>query len=322
MKKEKILFAKELVDVKDGDEICEYFLNKEYRVLKDRNDNDYLSLNLSDKTGDIAAKKWDVFDEDLDILEQNSIIKILGNKDSYNGKAQVLIKRLRGISDKDAIIMSDFLKTAPEPSEELFSFVLKKANEITDEKLKKIVKEFLAENKEQLLYFPAAKSNHHAYFGGLLYHMKRMLSLSEKYLELYKNINRDLIIAGTILHDIGKLWEFDADENGIVKAYTPKGNMITHLIIGIMEFEKKAEKYNLDEEYRMLIEHMILSHHGEPEFGSPVKPAFPEAEILHHIDVSDAKLSAMEEELENLSSGKLSDRLYNLENRHLYKKKG
>jgi 3'-5' exoribonuclease len=158
--------------------------------------------------------------------------------------------------------------------------------------------------------------------GGLLYHMERMVMTAERVCEVYGNLNRDLLVAGAILHDMEKLNEIEADTMGIASGYSFEGQLLGHLIQGIKTIDRLAEELKIDKEKAIMLEHMILSHHYEPEFGSPKKPLFPEAEMLHYLDMIDARMYDMQETLEATQPGEFSDKVWTLDNRRLYRPKG
>ena len=170
------------------------------------------------------------------------------------------------------------------------------------------------------MYYPAAMSNHHAEYGGLLYHIKRMMMSANKLCEVYTNLSRDLLVAGVAIHDIEKLNEILSDKNGISPGYSFKGQMLGHIVQGITLVNDLCKELGISEEKAVLLEHMILSHHYEPEFGSPKKPLFPEAEMLHYLDIVDARMFDMEEGLKGVSDGEFGDRVWPLDNRRLYKR--
>jgi 3'-5' exoribonuclease len=196
------------------------------------------------------------------------------------------------------------------------------AEAMTDEDLKRLCVLSLNQGKEKLMYYPAAQRNHHAEMAGLLYHVKRMLMTAEKVCQVYDNLDRDLLYAGVLLHDMEKLHEINANEWGISDGYSFEGNMLGHIIQGIKVLDKQMEELNFPKEKAIMVEHMILSHHYEPEFGSPRKPLFPEAEMLHYLDMIDARMYDMQEALDAATPGQFSDRVWTLDNRRLYKKEG
>ena len=177
----------------------------------------------------------------------------------------------------------------------------------------------LTDNKEKLMYYPAAQKNHHAEMAGLLYHVKRMLMMAERACEVYTNLNRELVMTGVILHDMEKINEIDSNELGISTGYSFEGKMLGHLVQGVRTIDRLAAELDIPREKAVMLEHMILSHHYEPEFGSPKKPLFPEAEMLHYLDMVDAKMFDMQEAVEKTEPGCFSDRVWTLDNRNVYR---
>lgn len=201
----------------------------------------------------------------------------------------------------------------------MYAYILEKAENFQDEDLKKLCVKMLTENKEKLMYYPAAQKNHHAEMAGLLYHIKRMLMNGERMCQVYTMLNQDLVLAGVILHDMEKLNEIESNELGISSGYSFEGQMLGHLIQGVKTLDRLTTELNFPKEKAIMLEHMILSHHYEPEFGSPKKPLFPEAEILHYLDIIDARMYDMQDALDKTDPGEFSERVWTLDNRRLYK---
>jgi 3'-5' exoribonuclease len=310
--------------LKTDEEITDFFLVRSVAIKIGSNKKQYLDLFLADKTGEISAKKWDIADTELTSLneiKEGEYIKVKANVINYNGMKQFKIIRLRkaGPQDQDKLERADFVKSAPERGEDMYTYILKAATEIDDEDLKNIAIKLLEDNREKLLYYPAAAKNHHAELAGLLYHMKRMLMMTRRYCQVYAGLNPDLLITGVIVHDIEKLTEMVADEDGVVSEYSFEGKLLGHLISGVKVVDRLAQELNVPEEKAIMLEHMIISHHYEPEFGSPKKPMFPEAELLHYLDIVDARLYDMEDALQGVSKGSFSDKVRTLDFRMLYK---
>ena len=309
-------------ELKTDSDFQDFFMIKSISVKIGANKKQYLDLLLGDSTGEISAKKWDVAEEELPTLNEikpPDIVKIKGTVTEWNGVRQIRVARIRKTVKEDVFELSDFIKAAPEKGEEMYSFVIGKANAIKDGDLKSICVTLLGRNKEKLLYYPAAQKNHHAELGGLLYHIKRMIILAEKICDVYGNLNKDLVVAGVILHDLEKVNELDANELGIASGYTFEGQMLGHIIQGIITIHKLAEEIEMPKEKTVMLEHMILAHHYEPEFGSPKKPLFPEAEILHYVDMIDARMYDMKEAISKTEPGGFSERVWTLDNRKLYR---
>ena len=311
-----------VIDINVGEEIMDFFLVKRSEVKTGSNGKKYYDVLLCDKTGEISGKKWDVDGAeivDLGNIEPGSIIKIKGSTTEWNGIPQLRITRVRTISDNDEVDVTDFVMAAPEASEEMYDYIYAKANTIQDEEYKKVAITLLDRNKERMLYYPAAKSNHHAVFGGLLYHVKRMLMLADYCADVYTYLNRDLLVTGVIIHDIEKLNEMNADESGIVSEYTFEGQLLGHLVMGVRTIDRLALELGISDEKAVMLEHMMLSHHYEPEFGSPKRPMFPEAEALHYMDMIDSKLYDFEANLGAIKPGNFSEWIRTLDGRRLYK---
>ena len=202
----------------------------------------------------------------------------------------------------------------------MYEYILSRINAFEDEQLRELCLSFYEDEKDRLMYWPAAMSNHHAEYAGLLYHVKRMMMMGERACEVYTNLNKDLLLAGVALHDIEKLNELNSDENGVVPDYTLKGKMLGHLVMGVESIGEKCMELGIDDERCLMMQHMALSHHYEPDFGSPKKPLFPAAEMLHYLDMTDAKMFDMEAALANVEPGEFSDKVFTLDNRKLYKK--
>lgn len=308
--------------LRTGDEIQDFFMVKAIAIKIGSNKKQYLDLVLSDKTGELTAKKWDVADAELPALNEigeGDVVKLKAIVTEWNGMRQLRVLKLRKSVPEDNIELADYIKAAPEKAEDMYRYILDKAEEMEDEELRKLCLRVLANNKEKLMYYPAASKNHHAELAGLLYHMKRMLMTAERICEVYGNLNKDLVAAGVIIHDIEKINEIDADILGMASGYSFEGQLLGHLIQGIKSIDRLAEELKIGREKTIMLEHMILAHHYEPEFGSPKKPLFPEAEILHYLDMIDARMYDMQEALDATSPGEFSDRVWTLDNRKLYK---
>ncbi|MGN0714980.1 MAG: 3'-5' exoribonuclease YhaM family protein [Anaerovoracaceae bacterium] len=309
-------------DLRKDQEVTEFFMVKSAAVKTGSNGKQYLDITLGDKTGELTGKKWDVSDGEYPALveiKEKDIVKIKGVITEWAGQLQFRVQRIRKANENDGQKIGDFVKAAPEDPQEMYDFIFDTAQNLTDKDLRELCVRLLTENKDRLLYYPAASKNHHAQLGGLLYHTKRMLMTGMRVCEVYTNLNRDLVLTGVILHDMEKLNEIDADTDGIASGYSFEGQMLGHLIQGVKLVDRIALEMGMDREKAIMLEHMILSHHYEPEFGSPKKPLFPEAEVLHYLDILDARMFDMQAALEATEPGEFSDRVWTLDNRRLYK---
>jgi 3'-5' exoribonuclease len=311
-----------IAHMRTDDEVTDFFAVRTMALKVGSNKKHYLDLVLSDNTGEINAKKWDVSEAESSAsndIRSGDVIKVKALVTEWNGMRQLKVMRMRKANERDGIEKSDYVKAAPENPEDMYAYILSRAEAIGDADLKALSLRMLVDNKEKLMYYPAASKNHHAEFAGLLYHIKRMLMMGERYCEVYKNLNKDLVVAGVIAHDMEKLTEMVSNEDGVVSEYSFEGQLLGHLIQGVKLIAKLSAELGVPREKAVMIEHMVLSHHYEPEFGSPKKPLFPEAEILHYLDIVDARMDDMETALNGVADGDFSERVWILDNRRIYK---
>lgn len=307
-------------DLKIGQKIKSiYFINNINLKVTNSNNKKYLDIIFSDKTGNINGKLWDLKDDYNDEFKSNTLVCVKACVLSWQGNMQFKIESLSYDFNRDEININDYIKCAPidanEMIEELYSIVSKFGNR----DIREILIEIINLKKEKLLYYPAAKSNHHSIKSGLLYHILSMIKLGDSICTLYPFVDRELLFAGIILHDIEKTEEMESNDLGIVSTYTMEGQLLSHLIQGVTLVDRAANKVNASSEIRVLLQHMILSHHYEPEYGSPIKPMIIEAELLHYIDVIDARMYDMKKVIDTLEDGKFSERVFSLDNRKIYK---
>ena len=310
---------KKIGEFQAGERIEGFFLVKDVALKIANNNKKYLDFTLADNTGDINAKLWDYTGEDDLEYKEGSLIKVRGVVVRWQSALQLKIDILRPVNEKDNLNIEDFVQTAPYTPEKMFGEIVKYIIQIRNRDIKEIVSRALNEKKDKLMHYPAAMKNHHSIRSGLLYHTLTMLKLADKVREIYPFLRRDLLYAGVILHDLEKIDEMDANELGIVKSYTTEGMLLGHIIQGIKMIERIGNEVNADPEIIVLLQHMILTHHYEPEFGSPKRPMIPEAEALHYLDVMDARMYDMQKALENVEKGEFTDKVWSLHNRQLYK---
>ena len=309
-------------ELKPQTEVTDFFMIKSAGIKVGSNKKQYFDVLLGDKTGEVSSKKWDIAEPEIPMLQnlkEGDIIKVRALVTDWNGQTQLRIGRIRPANSEDKLDLADFIKAAPEQSQDMFDFIYQVADNMKDQDLRALCTKLLSENHDKLMYYPAASKNHHAEYGGLLYHVKRMLMTGLAVCDIYPILNRDLVAAGVILHDIEKLNEILSNEYGISPGYSFEGQMLGHIVQGIKLLDRLTAELNFPREKALMLEHMILSHHYEPEFGSPKKPLFPEAEVLHYLDVLDARMFDMEDALNGVEPGGFSDRIWTLDNRRIYK---
>lgn len=284
-----------------------------------KNGNAYLDIVLTDKDGEVFAKLWDYNETAHGKYENDMFVKVRGTLLKYNGNDQLRIEKIRPVVDSDNVNVADYVKSADYSGEEMFNALVAVVDDFKDDDLKKIVLYLLEENKQKILYFPAAFRLHHAIRCGLLMHTTSIVRLCEGVCKVYPFVNRELLISGAILHDIAKTIEFDVRETGLASGYTVEGNLIGHLVKGAMMIADATEKLGSDKEKSMLLQHMVLSHHGEPDFGAAVRPLFLEAELLSELDLMDARVYEIMSAVEGVEKGGFTNRLWALEDRKFYK---
>ncbi|MCR4876224.1 MAG: HD domain-containing protein [Clostridiales bacterium] len=280
----------------------------------DKNGRDYVDLNLGDRTGEINAKIWN-WDSLQGLPESGKPVLVRGQVQEYNGRLQMKIERWRPLNPEDSLDLAELVPAAPRTPEDMLAEIRETVKGFTSENLRKLTEEMLNMAGERLSWFPAAQRMHHAERSGLLHHTTDMLRLAKAAMEVYPWMNRDLLLAGVILHDLGKLEELKSDESGNVSDYTRDGQLLGHLVRGITLLNRAAERTGVTGETVILLEHMLLSHHGETEYGSPRPPMFPEAEALHWIDMMDARMNTMKTAWEKTPEGAFSERISSLDRR-------
>jgi 3'-5' exoribonuclease len=265
----------------------------------------YLALTLADRCGQIEAKMWDNVDDALDAFEQDDFLKVKGLLNKYKNRFQLTIHKLRKLGDSE-VDFADYLPKTTKDVDDLWRTVSSLVDSFQDTYLKSLVRSFMADPEIASAYrnAPAAKSLHHAFIGGLLDHVVSLLRSCDLVCQNYPQINRDLLLTGAFLHDIGKIHELSYTRSF---SYTSRGQLLGHMIIELEMLQKKiAQIPNFPDELKTLLEHLVISHHGEYEFGSPKLPMFPEALMLHYLDDLDSKMESMrahfEREAENDSS--------------------
>ena len=278
----------------------------------------YLDFTLGDKTGEINGKLWRYNAAEHGEYKANDIVKVRGTISQYNGADQLRIERIRSAIESDNVNLEDFVRTAGYSSEQMYDELMNIANSFADNNLKLIVTAILSDNRQNLLFWPAAFKLHHAIRGGLLMHTLSIVRLCEGVCRIYPFIDRELLISGAILHDISKLQEFDVNDAGIADGYTVEGNLLGHLAMGAATIDKYTEKLGIDRRVSVLLQHMVLSHHGEPEFGAAVRPMFIEAEILSEMDLLDSRIYEMREAVAGAAPNDFSGRVWALDNRKLF----
>lgn len=277
----------------------------------------YLSLALEDSSGTLDAKFWNLTEEMIAQYTTGMVVEAHGDILFHRNAKQLRVRKLIPLEGKN---VNDYVQNAPmsktEMEEEIMEVVLAMKNEM----LQKVVLRILDQKQEEFYSYPAATKNHHNFVGGLAYHTLCMLHMAKHVVSEYTWLDADLLYAGVLLHDVGKTVELSQP---VLPEYTMEGNLLGHISIMASSIDQIAREEGVqDEECVTLLKHMILSHHGKMEFGSPVLPMIPEAEVLNLLDNLDSRLYMMKQSLEQTKPGQFGPRVFALENRMIYRKKG
>ena len=298
-----------------GDQIEGFYILKNPQGKVTANGKPFLAVALSDCSGMIEAKCWD-YAGPIGASDDGKVIKVRGTVSEYRGVLQFTIERLRLAEGGDNFDRSRLVPVAPINEEECFAAVRSMIESIEDEDYRRICFRFLERKGDAFRTIPAAKSVHHGFIGGLLMHTHNMLCTADFLSRLYASaVDRSLLMAGTLLHDFSKAEEFSFSGLGLVTDYSVKGQLLGHLVMGAQEVAEIAAQIGVPEEKSVLLQHMILSHHGQPEFGAAVVPQCAESELLSLIDMIDSRMEIYQEAMEETPVGTFSKRIFALDKR-------
>ena len=276
----------------------------------------YLSFVLQDKSGTIDAKKWDVTAEDINKSEKGKIVRIDGEVTKFKDKLQIRIADIFEVDPKDNDLSSLLMLGSIEFNTLIEDFNYYK-NSIKNDDCKAILEAVFKKYYSKFIDYPAAVRNHHEFYHGLLHHSVMMCKVAEQLSKLY-DCDYDLLISGCLLHDIGKVIEFSGY---VAPSYTNEGNLLGHISIGMSIIKEISDELKITSEVPLLLEHMILSHHGKLEYGSPVVPLTREALLLSMIDDLDAKMMVLDKAFSDIEEGSYTERIFALDNASYYKHK-
>ncbi len=314
----KKLFIK---DIRAGDTLDDVFVLSEKTMAQKRDGNSFLNITLSDKTGNIKGVIWDRVDDISKGTASGNFVQIQGTVSEYKGMLQLVVKNMTTIPS-DSINPSDFLPATRRDIDKMFLRLLKITASMEAEHLKKLFEAFFNDMNfvGKFKNAPAAKKMHHAYIGGLLEHTLSMALLADRIAGHYSGVDRDLLLAGAILHDIGKVREFNYKYS---IDYSDEGRFLSHVVIGIMMLDEKIQELeDFPRNQAVLLRHMIISHHGSREFGSPEPPKTIEAVLLNYIDEVDAKVNGIRDFMATEDPNESWTSYHRLLGRHFYKGKG
>lgn len=281
----------------ENQDITSNFVVASKQVKTKKNGELYLALTLADRSGQLQANMWDNVADTVNGFEQDDFVKAKGKIQKYNGRWQLTIHKLRKLGDSE-VDYADYLPKTTKDIDELWRKLGEFVASFENPWLKRLVQDFMADEAIATAYknAPAAKTLHHAFVGGLLDHVVSLFTVCDLVARNYPQVNRDLVLTGAFLHDIGKIHELSYQRS---ITYTTEGQLLGHMIIELeMLHQKLAGIPGFPPELKILIEHLIISHHGQYEFGSPKLPMFPEALMLHYLDDLDSKMESMRAQFE------------------------
>lgn len=277
-----------LAHLQEGESVSSYFVLERAELRPFRAGGRYAEVLLADTTGQMAGRIWEQAETWLQSLQPGDVVWVEGTVERFRDELQLNISSLRKM--EKGYTLRDLVRVSEKDVRKLYQDLLDTIATLQDEALRALLERIFQteEIKRAFMRHPAAKGLHHGYLGGLLEHVMNIVALAESLCRQYPQLNRDLLLAGVLLHDIGKLWELEA---GTRIEYTLEGRMVGHVVLGyekVMEFLRECPDFPT--ETKVHLGHLILSHHGELEFGSPIKPATPEAIALHHLENLDAQV--------------------------------
>lgn len=290
-----------------------FVLVKQITEKESRNGSKFIDLELFDSVETIKGKMWNTSLEDLEFSE-GQIIKLRARVNEWDNKPQLIIEKYRFTTEGE-IDENIFIKSSPINAQNVLNEIINIVCSFKNDNLKNLTLSIIEDNKEKLLYYPAAKKIHHAEKQGLLYHVYRMLLSAIKLSEVYTNLNTDFLYCGVILHDIGKVSEIETDSSCMNIEYSKNGILLGHIVEGMRIVERKAMELNIqNSEEITLLQHILISHHGKIEYGAIKQPMFIEAQIISFLDDMDSKIYIMEEDLSKIDKGEFSPKNFFLQN--------
>lgn len=309
---------KKIKEFKEGDRIRDTYLVKDVKNGTTVKGSPYLTVTLQDNTGMIEGKFWDIKDRDRSVIDVGKLVTFSFEVLMYNRNLQLRINRAEE-ADMSTVNMDDYVMASGISEKERRDSVSSYVSSIEDPVYRALVQGMLDYVGDMYYSYPAASKIHHNYLGGLSEHSLSMTQMAEEVCRHYPQLNRDLLISATLIHDVGKTAEMSG---AVTTEYTLEGRLEGHISLANGWLSEVASKLNLEnEEQTVLLHHMILSHHGHYEYGSPVLPMLQEAEVLSLIDNLDARMNTLKQALDATREGEWTPKLFALENRQFYKPK-
>ena len=293
-------------------------LKKSFEVKKASNGSEYGDILFIKKEKEYPAKLWNITEEDKNLLNNNSLIGIEGTVESWQGKEQLKISKLHQVNEANYDI-NEFVNSVD--GDMYLQEIYQCLDNFQNDELKDVVKTCLGEYEDKFKYNVAAEKFHHDLRGGLAYHTATILKTAEAICTVYPQLNKELLYSGVILHDLLKCDEIESNDLGLDITYSTRGRLLGHISMGVILLENVCNKLGTSEEIKTILQHLILCHHGQGEWGSPVKPLIPEGQVLHSLDKLDADLFNFFRKLNEVEEGAFTDKVFQLDGRMLFKTK-
>jgi 3'-5' exoribonuclease len=307
-------------ELQPGEAVDDLFVLAEKAVLQKKDGDNYLNLVFSDRTGRMRGVVWEQVQRVQTLFEAGDIVQLKASVGEYKGALQFVVKDMTPVA-KEAVDFSDFITATERNVDVMFERLVALTESLTDSHLKELLRAFWKDEAlvKQFKAAPAAKKMHHAYLGGLLEHTLSMAVLADKIAGHYTGVDRDLLVAGTLLHDIGKIREFRYD---LAIDYSDEGRLLNHITIGVQLLEEKIRTLpDFPAEQALLLKHMVISHHGSRDFGSPEPPKTIEAVLLNYIDEIDSKVQGIRDFMHRENTEAPWTAYHRLLARHFYRGK-
>lgn len=305
-------------DLRAGDTVDEIFVLAEKNLAQKRNGDNYLTISLADRTGRIKGVVWDNVDRIAGTTTSGEFVRVKGAIAEYKGALQLVVKDM-AVNPPEAVDPVDFVPATSRDVDKMFARLVEITDGMNTPHLKRLFDLLWADDSFTRAFktAPAAKKMHHAYIGGLLEHTLSMTVLADRIIPHYSGIDRDMLIAGVILHDIGKIREFVYDSK---IDYSDEGRLVSHIVIAVQILEEKLGRMeDFPPRQAVLLKHMIISHHGAREFGSPEPPKTIEAVLLHYIDEIDARVNGIRDFMAGENPNEPWTSYHRLLGRHFYR---
>jgi len=313
-------YNKRIADMQVGDDVEGFYILLDPENKLDSRGKPFMSGKLSDQSGTIPLKVWD-YEGPFRQEDSGSVVKIRGRVSEYKGNQQLTVFKIRERAEADQVDLGALVSVAPIDADAAIAEIEALFDSMRDPEYKAVCQTLLREHYDAFRAIPAAKSVHHSFVSGLLMHTLYMLRTADFLAGLYREtVDRDLLLTGTFAHDLKKETEFDVSPLGLVQGYSTPGRLLGHLVMGAQCVEEVCQRLGVSAEKSLLLQHMVLSHHGTPEYGAAVVPMIPEAELLSYIDLIDSRMEIYREQLRQVPEGGFSGQIFPL-SKHIYRKK-